>query len=365
MPIPVTGVSVRTFTIPTEEPESDGTLKWDSTTMILVEVAGGGRSGLGFTYGHPALAPLIERMFFPLLRGADALAPQRSTHRLAHGARNIGQPGAVAMAISAVDVALWDLKAKLLGLPLADLLGKQREAVPTYWSGGFTSASIPALRREFGDARRLGFSRFKMKVGREMAADPERVAAVRRAIGPDAELFVDANGAYAVEQALSLAERFSRSGVTWFEEPVPAEDLCGLARVREGLPAGMELATGEYGWDPRYFVRVLSSGATDVLQADATRCGGITGFLAAAAVSAAWGVPLSSHTAPSIHVHACAAAPEPFRHLEFFRDHVRVEKMIFDGSPRARRGVVAPDRTRLGLGLVVRERNAARFEVSS
>jgi L-alanine-DL-glutamate epimerase-like enolase superfamily enzyme len=355
MPIPMGTASVRTFTVPTEEPESDGTLAWESTTMILVEVASGGQSGLGYTYGHPALAPLIEKTLLPLLRDANPLAPQRSTARLTRAVRNVGQPGAVAMAISAVDVALWDLKAKLLGLPLADLLGKQRDVVPTYWSGGFTSSSVPQLRQEFAEARRRGFSRFKMKVGRDPAADTERVATARRAIGPDAELFVDANGAYSVRGALGQAERFRASRVTWFEEPVPAEDFRGLAEVRERLPPGMELATGEYGWN--------AGGATDVLQVDATRCGGITGFLAAAAVSAAWGVPLSSHTAPSIHVHACAAAPEPFRHLEYFRDHVRVEEMIFEGSPRAHKGAVTPDRTRPGLGLVLREKAAERFEV--
>ncbi|MGC2035963.1 MAG: enolase C-terminal domain-like protein [Thermoplasmata archaeon] len=357
------GSDVRAFTVPTPGPESDGTLDWDSTTMVLVQVEAGGRTGLGYTYGDAALATLLRETMLPRIDRADALAPQRSTDGLFHAVRNIGRPGAVTMAISAVDVALWDLKARLLGLPLVDLLGSRREAVPAYWSGGFTSSTIGSLRAEFSGARQQGFSRFKMKVGREPSTDAERVREVRAVVGEPAELYVDANGAYAVQQALDLAEQYRRSGVTWFEEPVPAEDLLGLAQVREGLPRGMELATGEYGWDPRYFGRVISGHATDVMQADATRCGGVTGFQAVTALCSAWGIPLSSHTAPALHAHLCAASPEPFRHLEYFSDHVRVEDLIFEGGPRAVDGTVSPDRSRPGLGLTIREKEAERFEV--
>jgi L-alanine-DL-glutamate epimerase-like enolase superfamily enzyme len=364
MPVAVDSVEARAFTVPTDGPESDGTLEWDSTTLVLVRVEGGGKDGLGYTYGHSALAPFVREKLASTVRGSDAMAPPRVYEAMTRAVRNLGRPGALTMAISAVDTALWDLKAKLLGLPLADLLGRMRERVPAYWSAGFTSYTLDELRREFSERRRHGFSRFKLKVGREPDRDPDRVAAAREAIGEDAELYVDANGAYTVSQALEMAEAFQGCGVTWFEEPVRSEDYDGLARVRTGLPAGMEVVTGEYGWDVPYFVRVLSSGAADVLQADATRCGGVTGFLGAAAVSSAWRTPLSTHTAPSLHTHLASAAPEPFRNLEYFKDHVRLEEMLFEGSPTARESSVAPNGSRPGLGLELKEREASRYEVA-
>jgi L-alanine-DL-glutamate epimerase-like enolase superfamily enzyme len=361
---PLGGTKVRVFTVPTETPESDGTLAWQSTTLIVVEVASGDRRGLGYTYGSPSLGPLIDGTLAPLLVGQDALSPSRASAMLWREVRNLGASGAVAMAISAVDVALWDLKARLLDLPLANLLGRRRDRVPAYWSGGFTSSGPAALRREFARARRDGFTRFKMKVGRAPAEDAARVAEARATIGRAGELYVDANGAYTVPDALGWAARFARSGVTWLEEPVPQADVSGLARVRASLPPGMALAAGEYGSTLRDFARLLDDGAVDVLQADATRCGGVTGFLGAAVLAQTAGRPLSSHTAPSLHVHLDAAVGEPFHSLEYFLDHVRVESELFRGAARAERGHLVPDGRHPGLGLALREAAAARYEVN-
>jgi L-alanine-DL-glutamate epimerase-like enolase superfamily enzyme len=363
MPVPIDGGRVQVCTVPTEEKESDGTLEWDSTTLVLVRLTAGRHEGIGYTYGDRALGPLLTHRFLPLVRGWNALAPSALTRKAVHEARNVGSEGAVMMAISALDVAAHDLKAKLLGVPLADLLGRHRDRVPAYWSAGFTSYTPEELRAEFRTAHRDGFRRFKMKVGRVPSEDPQRVAAARGAIGRVSELYVDANGAYSIGQALDLAERFHESGVTWFEEPVPASQFALLARVRQCLPPGMELATGEYGWDALYFRRVLEAGATDVLQADATRCGGVTGWLDASAIARSFGLPLSSHTAPALHAQLAAATAEPFRHLEFFKDHARLESMLFTGAPTPRAGSVVPPAERPGLGLVPREKEIARFEV--
>jgi enolase-like protein/mandelate racemase/muconate lactonizing enzyme-like protein len=243
------------------------------------------------------------------------------------------------MAISAVDIALWDLKARLLELPLATLLGAVHEQVPVYGSGGFTSYSIDRLQQQLAAWVQAGIPRVKMKIGSHPQDDLERVAAAREAIGEDAALFVDANGAYARKQALAQAERlYQRAAVSWFEEPVSSEDLDGLRLLRDRGPAGMEIAAGEYGYEPAYFQRMLAAGAVDVAQAHATRCGGITGLLAVAALCQAHQIPLSAHCAPQLHAHACCAIG-PLRHLEYFHDHARIEQLLFDGRacPAGRR----------------------------
>jgi len=159
-----------------------------------------------------------------------------------------------------------------------------------------------------------------------------------------------------------MADEFAALGVSWFEEPVTSDDLAGLRLLRDRAPARMDITAGEYGYDAWYFRAMLEAGAVDVLQADATRCAGVTGFMRAAALCEAFQVPLSSHCAPSLHVHACCAAT-PVRHLEYFFDHVRIEQMLFDGAARARDGMVSPDRTRPGLGLMFKRADAARYAV--
>jgi L-alanine-DL-glutamate epimerase-like enolase superfamily enzyme len=263
------------------------------------------------------------------------------------------------MAVSAVDVGLWDLAAKLADLPLVTMLGAVREAIPVYGSGGFTSYSNDRLTEQLGGWAAAGMRRVKMKIGRDEAADRRRVAIARDAIG-DAELFVDANGAYSVPQALRQAGILATQDVRWFEEPVSSDDLAGLRAVRDRAPAGMAVAAGEYGYEPVYFRRMLGAGAVDVLQADATRCGGVTGFLAADALCDARGVPLSAHCAPQVHAHlACASARA--LHVEYFHDHARIEQMLFDGALLPSAGALRPDTGRLGLGLELRSQDAQRY----
>src|SRR5581483_809732 len=238
--------------------------------------------------------------------GQDAMAVPGIWMQMVHAIRNLGRPGICSMAIAAVDAALWDLKARLLDVPLVTLLGQIRKSAPIYGSGGFTSYSREQLQRQLGTWVEEGIPRVKMKIGREPTDDPQRVAQAREATGPDTELFVDANGAYSRKEALALARIFSAdSNVTWFEEPVSSDDLAGLHLIRDRAPAGMEIAAGEYGYDLWYFRRMLEAEAVDVLQADATRCAGITGFLRVGALCESRSLPLSSHCGPSLHVHPC------------------------------------------------------------
>lgn len=356
-------VAARAFAIPTDAPEADGTLAWDRTTLVLVEIAAGGATGIGYTYADAALVRLVEGTLGAIITGGSAFDIPARGAALWRAVRNLGRPGLAAMAIAAIDTALWDVKAKLVDLPLARLLGAARDRVAIYGSGGFTSYSDDRLCRQLSDfVARDGCGAVKMKVGSEPARDPDRVAAARRAIGERA-LFVDANGAYAAKTALALAQRFAESGVTWFEEPVSSDDCAGLRALRDRAPAGMEIAAGEYGFTLDDFRRLLAGPCIDVLQADATRCGGISGFLAAAALCQAHHIDLSGHCAPAIHLHAACAVPR-LRHLEWFHDHVRIEAMLFDGAPVARDGFITPDLTRPGLGLVFKERDAERFRIA-
>src|SRR5581483_2200195 len=355
---PIDGIGAQVFRIPTDAPEAGGTFAWDSTTMVLVEVAAGGQRGIGYSYCSAAAAEVVRDTLAGVLRGRSAFDIPARWMEMVGAVRNLGWRGICANAISAVDIALWDLKAKLLDVPLYVLLGGERPSVPIYGSGGFTSYSIELLQQQLaGWVEHNGCRSVKMKIGSDPEADFSRVQAAQRAIG-EAALMVDANGAYDRKQALAFAEEFA--GVVWFEEPVSSDDLEGLRFIRERAPAAMEIAAGEYGYDPFYFRRMAEAGAVDVLQADATRCGGITGFLKAAAIADAFSLPLSAHTAPAAHLHACCAAPR-LRHLEWFHDHVRIERAIFEGAPVPRDGHIAPDPQRPGLGLEFKQADAERL----
>ena len=358
---PVKDVTARAFTIPTDKPEADGTIAWDSTTLVVVRVEGGGETGLGYTYTHGAIVGLIAGKLKDAIAGVDAMDPPAAYAAMQRVVRNIGRQGLAATAISAVDTALWDLKARLTDLPLCHLLGRARHDVPIYGSGGFTTYSIDELTQQLtGWVERDGCRFVKMKIGTHPDDDPARVAQAKIAIGERATLFVDANGAYTVKQALTLAEAFSAYRVGWFEEPVSSDDLAGLRLMRRRAPPCMEISAGEYGYEIDYYRRMLGAGAVDVVQADITRCGGVTGFLQVAALADAHHIDLSGHCAPSLHLHAACAAPR-FRHLEWFHDHVRIEHMLFDGAPKPADGRIAPDLTRPGNGLAFREKDAERF----
>jgi L-alanine-DL-glutamate epimerase-like enolase superfamily enzyme len=361
--VPIERVSVDTFVVPTDAHESDGTFEWDATTMVLCRVAAGGVTGLGYTYAGRAAGTFIEEALTDVIRGRDALETNAAYVAMRLACRNNGRSGLTAAAVSAVDAALWDLKGRLLGVPVAVLIGAASETVPVYGSGGFTSYTVEELQRQLAGWVEEGISRVKMKIGRDPHADVRRVAAARTAIGPDAELFVDANGAYHRHVALEQAARFAEQRVTWFEEPVSSDDVDGLALMVDHSPAGMAIAAGEYGYVVYDFRRWLERRAVDVLQADATRCGGITGFLKAAALAEAWNTPLSAHTAPSIHVHACSAVANVV-HIEYFYDHTRIEQMFFDGAAHADHGVLRVDRTRPGLGLDFKTSDAEPYRVA-
>ncbi|MEV7179540.1 enolase C-terminal domain-like protein [Kitasatospora sp. NPDC093679] len=355
------GLDVQVLEIPTDGPEADGTFAWDSTTMVLVTARAGEATGLGWTYGAPATAQAVTGLLAPAVTGRPALDVPAANEAMARAVRNAGRPGLVAGAVSAVDIALWDLKARLLDLPLVRLLGAARDEVPVYGSGGFTTYSDHRLAEQLTGWSRQGLTRFKIKIGEGWGGDEQRdlrrTERARTLIGEDAELYVDANGAYTRKQAVRIGRTLAGLGVTWYEEPVSSDDLTGLALVRDTVTA--DVAAGEYGYDLPYFARMAPT--VDCLQADATRCGGLTVWLRAAALAEAHGLQLSGHCAPHVHAHAAAAIPN-LRHLEWFHDHVRIEHLLFDGALDPAGGSIHPgDDGAPGLGLTLRPQEAERF----
>jgi L-alanine-DL-glutamate epimerase-like enolase superfamily enzyme len=359
--IPVENIQVKAFKIPTDMPESDGTLEWNATTLVTVHVSADGSTGIGYTYADESAARVISGKLKDMIIGQDAMANDRCRQMMAGNLRNLGDSGITMMAVAAVDNALWDLKAKLLGIPLVTLLGQVRERAPLYGSGGFTSYSLEQLTEQLTAWASDNFFAVKMKIGRHPTQDPARIRAAREAIGPRTALFVDANGAYDRKQALLMANLLEEFNVIWFEEPVWHHDLEGLRLLRDRAPACMDISAGEYGFEITYFRQLFEAGAIDVLQADATRCG-ISTFIRVAALCEACRLPLSSHTAPLQHLHVCCAL-QPVRHMEYFHDHVRIEQMLFEGLAEPKEGTLEPDLSRPGAGFELKEADARRFEL--
>lgn len=362
--VAIESLGVSAYTVPTEQPEADGTLQWDSTTVVLVHARAGGRTGLGYSYTHAAAADVVESKLAGVVVGTDALRVGTSWAAMWREVRNFGSTGLVSMAISAVDIALWDLKARLLDVPLVVALDAVHDSTPIYGSGGFCNYTDEQLSDQLGGWAAAGIPRVKMKVGREPDHDMHRVDVARKAIGDDVDLFVDGNGAYSRAQAREWARIYADHGVRWFEEPLSSDDLEGLRMVRDSAPGGIDIAAGEYGWNLPYFQRMLDAGAVDCLQADVTRCGGITGFIRAGALCDARSMDLSAHCAPQISAHACTALWH-LRHLEYFHDHNKIEHLFFDGCLEPRPGgVLKPDRSRPGLGLDLKQVDVEQWRVA-
>jgi len=359
----VASVEAAAYTIPTDAPESDGTLAWDSTTLVVVTASAGGETGIGYTYAGPAAAQVVTGKLAGVVEGLDATTPAASWAAMLHAIRNLGRPGLVATAISAVDIALWDLAARLADVPMTVAVGAVHAATPIYGSGGFTSYDDEQLADQLSGWAEAGIPRVKMKVGRDPERDEHRLDVARDAIGRDVELYVDANGAYTRKQALWWAHRYADAGVRWFEEPVSSDDLAGLRLLRDRGPGLLDIAAGEYGYDLPYFHRMLDAEAVDCLQADVTRCGGISALLRVSGLCDARTLDLSLHCAPQVSAQVGTAVWH-LRHLEYFHDHVRIEGMAFDGVLAPEKGgVLRPDRSRPGLGLTLKSADLERYRV--
>jgi L-alanine-DL-glutamate epimerase-like enolase superfamily enzyme len=354
------------YTVPTDQPEADGTATWQSTTCVTVELAAGGRTGLGYTYGPAGCASVVTDLLRDVVVGRPAFAVAGNWEAMVRRCRNAGRPGLVSMAIAAFDCAGWDLAARLVDIPLASLLGRARDAVPVYASGGFTTYDEATLAAQLeswvGD---LGASAVKIKVGESWGTcadrDLGRVRFARSLVGDMVEVFVDANGGYTRGQAARMGRAYDDLGVTWLEEPVSSDDLSGLAQLRQRLAS--DVTAGEYAYDLAYVNRMCGAGAVDCMQLDVTRIGGVTEWRRAAAAAAGYGLEVSGHCAPALHAHVAASVAN-LRHVEYFHDHARLEPMLFDGVPPVRGGAMHLALDAPGNGLRLKRADAERYRVS-
>jgi L-alanine-DL-glutamate epimerase-like enolase superfamily enzyme len=343
--------AVRRFPLP--EPESDATLTWDATTAVTVTLEAGGHTGVGWTYSSPAAAVVIAEHFSDVVYGHDAFDIAGGWEAMHRAARNLGTRGLVMQALSAIDIAWWDLKARLLDVSLVDLFGATRDRVPIYGSGGFTTLTRGQLEEQVGWWRSVGCHAMKIKIGEawgtRLDRDLKRVHELRRLAGDDVNLMVDANGGYTVAQARRVGAALDDLGVVWFEEPVSSDDVAGLASVRAAVRC--DVTAGEYAADAYEIGHLLP--VVDCLQLDATRCGGYTGFLAGAAMARARNLQVSAHCAPALHAPVAAAVTN-LRHIEWFADHARLEPRLVVGAPEPVNGELPVHRDGPGHGMSLR-----------
>jgi L-alanine-DL-glutamate epimerase-like enolase superfamily enzyme len=292
----------------------------------------------------------VQHHLASAVHGHDAFDISGGWAAMRRTCRNYGTKGLVMQAISAVDIAWWDLSARLLDVPLATLLGRTRDAVPIYGSGGFTTFSDRELAQQVDWWHSVGCTAMKIKIGESWGSrtdrDLARVRRLRELAGPHCDLMVDANGGYRIGPARRVGSVLDDVGVVWFEEPVSSDDPAGLRLLRSVLRC--DITAGEYAADESEVTVLLD--AVDCLQLDATRCGGYTGFLRCAALAAAHNLDVSGHCAPALHAPVAASVPN-LRHIEWFADHVRVEAQLVSGAPPPRDGALHPDPSAVGHGM--------------
>lgn len=311
-----------------------------------------GVEGLGQCAGLTATRSLIEDALADVLLGAHPFHIEKLWHDLFWKVRGYGRKGLAFQAISALDIALWDLKAKALGLPLYQLLGPYTESVPVYASGGWTNFSLEELIEEQVGYAARGFKAIKLKVGKDFGQsegeDLARLAAVREAVGEEVEIYVDANNGYTAKQAIRMAGRFEEYNIGWFEEPVLADDIPGLAAVAAATMT--PVATGEHEYTKFGFRDLLMANAADIVQPDVGRVGGVTEWLKIAHMAHAFNRPVAPHAFQLVHLHLACATPN-LKVVEYLGTYEESDRIWYRDCPQPEDGLLAPFPDRPGLGL--------------
>jgi D-arabinonate dehydratase len=313
-----------------------------------------GLEGLGVGGGAMSAKVLIESSLKPLLIGQDPLAIEKLWDDMFWQVRGVGRKGIAFCAISAVDTALWDLKAKFFNVPLYKLLGAYTDTVPIYGSGGWTHFNLDELLAEQTGYVEQGMKSVKMKVGKDFGRsereDIERLAAVRAAVGDDIEVLIDANNGYYAKQAIRMAREFEPYHVGWFEEPVLADDIDCLAAVAAAID--IPVATGEHEYTKFGFRDLIARGGADIVQPDIGRVGGVTEWLKVAHLAHAFNLPVAPHAYQVIHLHVACAIPN-LRIVEYLGIVEEFDKIVYTEFPQPKEGMWSPDPDKPGLGLAL------------
>jgi L-alanine-DL-glutamate epimerase-like enolase superfamily enzyme len=310
----------------------------DHEEIIVVDVAADGLVGQGYAYtigrGGRAVQSLIEHDLAPLLIGEDVTDVEGLWRRMWQGLLYVGRGGLAAFAIAALDIALWDLRGLRLGQPLWQIAGGTRRTIPAYGSGVDLPKPLDDLLAQVDGFVERGFRAVKVKIGRpDPAADDARVAAVRRLIGDDRDLMVDANMAWTEQEALERGRRLAAHRLRWFEEPSPPEDVDGHARLAAALP--MPIAVGESLHSVAEFERYVVNRAVGVVQIDSVTNGGITPALEVLRLADAAGLPTSSHYTDELSAHLLCASRNPIyveKHAFALDPYLERPQAVVDGA---------------------------------
>jgi L-alanine-DL-glutamate epimerase-like enolase superfamily enzyme len=312
----ITGVTSRTYRLPMPRRWGPAVAEGSTVTsqyLIATTVdSSDGGSGQGFSWAVRAGAQAVQAMVDADCRPAaigGPVAPEAAWDRLWWHLREAGG-GVTTLAMAAIDIGLWDLRGRAAGLGLADLLGRQRDRVPVYASGVNRHLTLDELSEQVSRWVAAGHTRFKIKVGQPgLDEDIERVAAVRRIIGPGRLLMLDANQLWDLPAARRAARALSPFDIFWLEEPLPAEDIPAYAALRAAID--IPVAAGESLYTEAQFRDVLLAGAADYLQPNVCRVGGITPFLRIARLARLFGVPVMPHLLPDISGQLALCLPLP------------------------------------------------------
>ena len=311
-----------------------------------------GVEGLGIGQAAPGARQVIESALKDLLLDQDPFCIEKLWSDMFRRVRGYGRKGVAFCALSAVDIGLWDLKAKALGLPLYRLLGPYTDTVPIYGSGGWTNFTTEELVAEMVAYVDQGINRVKMKVGKDFGGserkDLERVAAVREAVGEDVALYVDANNGYYAKQAVYMAKEFEAYQVGWFEEPVLADDIQGLVDIRRAI--NIPVASGEHEYTRYGFKELIARGCVDIVQPDVGRVGGVTEWLKVAHMAHAFNLPVAPHAVQLVHLHLACATPN-LKVVEYLNTSLETDRVWYTEFPEPRDGMWSPYPDRPGLGL--------------
>lgn len=308
-------VSSELYRIPVHREMHDAIRHFSHMDVVFAHVeTDDGLTGSGFTYsiiphGAREICSVIQNSFHDLLVGMDPRDHERVWNKMWRSVDWVGRGGIAVLAVAAVDIAIWDLKAKLAGMPLHRLLGGAKDRIPVYnTDGGWLNHTIDQLVEETKKIVAAGFRGTKIKVGKDdPAEDAERIAAVREVLGPHRNLMVDANERFTAAEATKRARMWEPYNLFWFEEPLPAEDILGHATVR--AHTSIPIAIGESLFSRFQFRDYVAAGGASILQADACRCGGITEWLKIAHMADCHNMQVSPHFVMELHLPLVGAIP--------------------------------------------------------